>query len=94
MLNLIRKITHRGDVDCKEVRQLSSGYMDKELPASKQSAMRAHLSKCGPCLAFVNTLAATIGGLARLPRMPAPPSFKNSILESTSESGEKGKSDP
>ena len=72
-----------GEVDCKEVRRLSSEYLEEGLPAPKQSAIQFHLSKCGPCKAFVETLASTIGMLTRLPRISAPPGFKQSLIDQT-----------
>ena len=81
MLSFFRKIWGRGEVDCKEVRRLSSGYLEEELPEAKHSAIRFHLSKCGPCKAFVQTLASTIGLLSRLPRISAPPGFKQSLID-------------
>ena len=88
MLNLLKKIFQRGDVDCKEVRTLASGYLDEELPSAKHSAIHAHLSKCDPYRAFIDTLAATIGVLARLPPLLAPPSLKQSILGRTQKMAE------
>jgi len=74
------KIFRRGEVDCNEVRQLSSDYLEDDLPQVKHSAIRTHLSNCGPCRAFVETLASTIGILTRLPRVSAPSSFKESVM--------------
>ena len=89
VLNPIKKLLRGGDVDCKEVRRSSSAYLEQDLPQAKHSAMQAHLSKCGPCRAFVDTLASTIGVLRRLPRVPAPPSLKQSLLDQTRHDGEK-----
>ena len=83
MLNFFRKIFYRSNINCQEVRQLSSDYIEGELAPAKLSSIRSHLTWCGPCRAFVDTLAATIGALARLPRIAAPLSFKQSILERT-----------
>lgn len=81
MRSFFKKIMGGGEVDCKEVRRLSSEYLEQELPAAKQSAIQFHLSKCGPCKAFVATLASTIGLLSRLPRISAPPGFKQSLID-------------
>ena len=81
MIGLLNRIFHRGEVDCNEVRQRSSDYLEEDLPASKLSAIRAHLNKCGPCRAFVDTLATTIGVLSRFPKVSAPPSFKEKVME-------------
>ena len=89
MLNPIKKLFRGGDVDCNEVRRLSSDYLEEDLPEAKQSAMQGHLSKCGPCRAFVDTLASTIGVLRRLPRVQAPPGLKQSLLDQTRRNGKK-----
>ena len=83
MLNPIKKLFRRRELDCDEVRQRSSDYLEQDLPRGKQSAIYAHLSKCGPCRAFVDTLASTIGVLSRLPRSIAAPTLKQSVLART-----------
>jgi predicted anti-sigma-YlaC factor YlaD len=83
MLNSIKKIFRRGEIDCDEVRERSSDYLEQDLPPAKQSALLAHLSKCGPCRAFVGTLSSTIGVLSRLPQVTASAAFKQSLLEQT-----------
>lgn len=40
---------------------MSSDYNDDDLKVEKRSAFQAHLSKCGPYQAFVETLSSTIG---------------------------------
>ena len=59
----------------------SSAYIDNDLKDSKRSAFQTHLSRCGPCQAFVETLTSTIGALGRLPGISAPSAMKQSILE-------------
>lgn len=81
VFGLISKIFRRGEVDCVEVRRLSSDYLEEGLAPNKTSAVQAHLNNCGPCRAFVDTLATTIGILSRLPRTSAPASFKQSLME-------------
>lgn len=80
MLRPLRKLFMRGEVDCHDVRELSSAYLENELKEGKRSAVHGHLSKCGPCQAFVDTLAATIGILAKLPTIAAPSAFKQSLM--------------
>ena len=81
MNGLLNKIFRRGELDCDEVRDLSSDYLEEDLPQPKVSGIQAHLNNCGPCRAFVDTLAATIGVLARFPKVQAPASFKESLME-------------
>jgi predicted anti-sigma-YlaC factor YlaD len=83
MLSIFKRIFGGGELDCEEVRRHSSEYLEEDLPAAKQSAIRMHLSKCGPCKAFVETLASTIGLLSRLPRVSAPPGLKQTLIDRT-----------
>ena len=81
MLGVFRRIFKRGEVDCDDVQRLSSDYIEEQLPPQKLSSVQNHLAGCGPCRAFVETLATTIGLLARLPRVSAPPSFKKDLTD-------------
>ena len=83
MTRIFRKLFGRGDLDCQDARELSSAYLENDLSARRYSKIQAHLNNCGPCRAFVDTLAATIGILSRLPKVTPPPSFKQSITEQT-----------
>jgi len=77
----IMKLLHPNEVDCIDTRQLSSDYLEENLSPSKLAAIQNHLSNCGPCQAFVDTLASTIGILTRLPRVTLPSSFKQSLMD-------------
>ena len=81
MIGLLNKLFHRGDADCNEVRKLSSDYLDEDLAPTKRSVIQAHLSNCGPCRAFVDTLASTIGLLSRIPKVSAPSAFHDSVMD-------------
>jgi predicted anti-sigma-YlaC factor YlaD len=83
VLGLFKNLGRRHEIDCKGVRELSSDYLEEDLPTAKRSTIQSHLSKCGPCQAFVNTLASTIRILASLPRVSPPASFKRSIFART-----------
>ena len=79
--NKIVSLFRRGPPDCVEVRKLSSEYLEEELKQSRMQQIRAHLEGCGPCKAFVESLASTIGLLARLPRRESSSSLKQTIKE-------------
>ena len=87
MISIFKKIFGGGEPDCAEILEGSSDYLDAELPPPKMAAFQAHLSKCAPCRAFVETLASTIGLLSGLPRVTAPPTFKQSIIERARQEG-------
>jgi anti-sigma factor RsiW len=63
LFNAIKRYFRKGEFDCDDVADHSSAYIDNDLKPDKRSAFQAHLSKCGPCQAFVGTLSSTIGAL-------------------------------
>ncbi len=75
------KVLRPNEVDCIDTRQLSSDYLEEDLPPTKLAAIQRHLSNCGPCQAFVDTLASTIGILSRFPRVTLPSTFKQSLMD-------------
>lgn len=81
MIRAIKRFFRKGEFDCDDVADHSSSYLDNDLKANKRSAFQAHLSKCGPCQAFVGTLSSTIGALSRLPGVNAPSALKQSLLD-------------
>ena len=81
MFRVIKRFFRKGEFDCDDVADHSSAYLDNDLKEEKRSAFQAHLSKCGPCQAFVGTLSATIGALSRLPGVNAPSALKRSLLD-------------
>ncbi|MDA1127352.1 MAG: zf-HC2 domain-containing protein [Chloroflexi bacterium] len=81
MIKSIKRFFRKGEFDCGDVADHSSAYIDNELKDNKRSAFQAHLSKCGPCQAFVDTLSSTIGALSRLPGVNAPSALKRSLLD-------------
>ena len=81
LLRPIMKVLRPNEVDCIDTRQLSSDYLDENLSPTKLAAIQNHLSNCGPCRAFVDTLASTVGILSRFPRVTLPSSFKQSLMD-------------
>ena len=81
MFKAIKRYFRKGELDCEDVKDLSSAYIENDLKADRRSAFQAHLSKCGPCQAFVGTLSSTIGALGRLPGISAPTNLKQSLMD-------------
>ena len=69
----------RGDLDCGEVRDLASDYLDDEVDRSVRSKIASHLGKCSVCTAFVETLRATVSLLGSFERQQAPPSLRGYV---------------
>ncbi len=69
----------RRELDCGEVRDLASDYLDDEVDRSVRSKIASHLGQCSVCTAFVETLKATIGLLGSFEREQAPPSLRGYV---------------
>ena len=80
MFNAIKRFLGNGQFDCDDMVNHSSAYIDNDLKSDLRSAFQAHLSKCGPCQAFVGTLSSTIGDLGKLPGISAPSAQKQSLI--------------
>jgi anti-sigma factor RsiW len=81
LFKAIKRYFRKGEFDCEDVVDDSSAYIENDLKPEKRSAFQAHLSKCGPCQAFVGTLSSTISALGRLPGVSAPSALRKSLLE-------------
>ena len=90
MMGLFRRLFNPDQAACAEARKLASDYLADDLPARKRSGVQDHISRCGPCRAFVDTLAATIGLLTQMPKVTAPASLKQAILERTRKGDQSG----
>ena len=86
-LQRISKLFGKRDLDCVEVRKLSSDYLEGDLKPSLLERFQAHISACGPCQAFVESVRSVMGMLADLPKVEAPPDLKRSIIERTTRKG-------
>ena len=69
------------DLDCQDVKELSSDYIDGDLEDAKASHVSRHLGWCAPCNAFVNTLRATVELLRAMPKRDAPDGFRDRVRE-------------
>ena len=73
------------EMDCPEVRKLSSEYLEQALPPSRMQQLRAHISDCQPCRSFVESLSSMVRMLTRLPGSAAPETLKQSIMDQVRE---------
>ena len=84
MISRLMRIFRRSMLppECEEVRSLSSDYLDGDLEPLLMQKIREHISGCELCVAFVNTLAATVGLLRAAPARKAPSGFKERVRQS------------
>ena len=81
MISRLVRLFRRRELDCGEVREASSDYIDGELGSGESSRIRSHLERCGPCTAFVETLRATIDMLRSTAGPRAPAGFRERVQE-------------
>jgi len=79
--NRMARMFRRNEIDCPEVRDLSSDFLEDSLPNPSRTKIQAHLRACPSCAAFIKSLASTINLLGRLPKSKPPPSLKQKIRE-------------
>ncbi len=84
-LRLFRRMG--GGADCREVRDLSSDYIEDELDEESRKRISKHLAWCPPCSAFVNTLRATVNMLRSTPRHDAPEGFPDRVRDAVRNEG-------
>ena len=90
-LERIARLFRRTELDCTDVRKMSSEYMEGNLSPSLMERFRAHISKCGPCQTFVDSLMSMVGMLTKMPKMSSPPTLNESIMNRIAEERNKGK---
>ena len=79
--NRMAKIFRRKEIDCQQVRALSSDYLEGGPAPPSRTKIHAHLRVCRSCTAFIKSLASTITMLGKLPKPKPPPSLKRKIHE-------------
>jgi hypothetical protein len=86
MLSRISRLFGRGaegngdGYGCDQVRgTLSSDFIDDELEPEERNRLIAHLQWCGLCLAFINTLKATVRMLSSSEPPKPPPNLNDRI---------------
>lgn len=48
------------ELECRQVFEKLSEYLDEELPPDLCEQMRGHIDDCPPCVEFVNSLRKTV----------------------------------
>ena len=81
LFRIFGRLLGRRDLDCGEVRDLASDYLDDEVDGSVRGRIAAHLGQCGVCQAFVDTLRATISLLGSFERESAPPTLQGYVRD-------------
>jgi anti-sigma factor RsiW len=61
--------------DCKQIFEMLSQYLDKELPPATCEELERHIADCGPCVEFVESLRKSVQLCSECPPPEPPPSL-------------------
>lgn len=65
--------------ECKEIFELLSEYLDREIPPTLCSEIERHIQDCPPCVAFVDSLKKSIGLCRDLKAADPPPPLPDEV---------------
>jgi predicted anti-sigma-YlaC factor YlaD len=67
-------------MSCREVTELASQYVDRDLPIAKRMAIRMHVAMCAHCRRFVRQLRATLELLHTIGKPSEPAVVGDAVL--------------
>lgn len=68
------------ELDCNEVVELVTAYLDDALTTDERDQVLAHLSRCDGCSTYVEQTRATIARLGALPAGGLDPDIRSHLL--------------
>jgi anti-sigma factor RsiW len=68
------------DVECREVVELVTAYLENVLPPAERDLVEQHLLTCGGCQAYVEQMRQTIDLAGRVEVDELPESTQNELL--------------
>jgi anti-sigma factor RsiW len=67
-------------ITCREVVELVTDYLERELPAHEASLFEQHLNFCEGCVVYVEQMRATVDTVGRLREEDVPPEAKDRLM--------------
>ena len=67
-------------VNCSEVVELVSDYLERSLPPDEAALFEQHLNFCEGCGWYVDQLRATIATVGRIEEADVPPAVRDRLL--------------
>lgn len=68
-------------VDCRQLVELLTDYLDGVLPAGRHAAVERHLAACDHCRAYLQQFRATVLLTSRLAVEDVPPETMDALLD-------------
>jgi anti-sigma factor RsiW len=69
-----------GDMTCRQMVELVTGYLEDRLPEAERRRFEAHLALCEGCQAYVAQMRALIEELGTLPEVQLSPAIEEDLL--------------
>jgi anti-sigma factor RsiW len=67
-------------ITCREVVELVTDYLERELPAERTSLFEQHLNFCEGCIVYVEQMRATVATVGRVREEDVPPETKDKLM--------------
>ena len=67
-------------VSCIELSELTTDYLEEDLPWRERLRVQVHLWMCRHCRRYLDQMRKVIGLLRRLPTEPVPPKLVEKLL--------------
>ncbi|HET6692153.1 MAG TPA: zf-HC2 domain-containing protein [Miltoncostaeaceae bacterium] len=69
-----------GDMTCRQMVELVTGYLEDRLPEAERRRFEAHLALCEGCQAYLAQMRALIEELGTLPEVQLSPAIEEDLL--------------
>jgi anti-sigma factor RsiW len=69
------------EMNCTELVELVTGYLEDTLPAAERLRLEVHLEECTYCAEYVEQMRQTVDVLGRLPEESVSPESERELLE-------------
>jgi anti-sigma factor RsiW len=69
-----------GDMTCRQMVELVTGYLEDRLPEAERRRFEAHLALCEGCEAYLAQMRALIEELGTLPEVQLSPAIEEDLL--------------
>jgi anti-sigma factor RsiW len=69
------------DMNCRELVELVTGYLENTLPADDRLRLETHLEECPCCAEYGEQMRQTVGVLGRLPEESLSPESERELLK-------------
>jgi hypothetical protein len=67
-------------ITCREVVELVTGYLERELDTDEASLFEEHLNFCDGCITYVEQMRVTVEAVGQIAEADVPPDTREKLL--------------